>query len=697
MTPSPTITDQISQARQLGYGDEEILGYLSQRPELAPKISQAQNAGYQNSEILEYLGKGNQPAATEKKKEQPAYRSPMRDIPIIGKPLGWYDENFVDPGLNQAAAGLDRFVQGVPKGSGRDMVGGATDVVQGLTMGAGTPFLVESGMAAPVRTALGLVAGAGTGWGTKAALEALKVPHEYAEGAGTAAAFAGGFAANPVADALSRIDPVKYSARIFKPGEAEIDFPDTTPAALADIKTYGNPKAGTVADTFAAAKPTIDRLQAGMNAWVNHGMQNNAELDGDILVNATKQAIPDLIWQRDPLAAKSIVDEAKAAFGGKRFPVDRVRDWLRTGNSSKFYTQAGYKQGAATLSGTAPAIEAAQTNAMRENLYPLLDPANNGAGPREIQSRTSAVIDARNNSSRRIPQVAGEGGASYLEGTANALTAGARIIGAPFQNQDIASSFRQLRNPMDGKTNGMLRALYGQLPEAPPIPMPPAIAPGGPTTPIVPGYNPRQLPQGTAPFTQGTAAPDLAGQIQRGYGQTINQPTALPPGRAPFTQGTVAPDLPGQMRTRATQMMHRPALPEGPTQLTVPLPETQLSSPSGDVLDPVGIRDPVTGETHYYPRPRALTPPQGTSAPPAGAGGRGAHAAPPTDWIKLSTDKNAYVKHMQDAGAYDNYDPATGTYKPKQAKGGRAKSDSYLRGLERKAYGRDATLRALGK
>ena len=170
-------------------------------------------------------------------------------------------------------------------------------------------------------------------------------------------------------------------------------------------------------DTFEAAQPTIGRLQTAMNAWVDYGMQHNAQLDGDILVNAAQQAIPDLIWQRDPATANAIVSEAQSAFGGKRFPVDRVRDWLKNRQTQvEFYSQAGYKQNAAAQAGTAPAIEAAQTQAMREELYPLIDPANGGAGPREVQSRTAAVIDARNNASRRMPQVAGEGGASKLEG-----------------------------------------------------------------------------------------------------------------------------------------------------------------------------------------------------------------------------------------------------------------------------------------
>ena len=57
---TPNIKDQIDQARQLGYGEDEILGFLSNRPDLAPKIAQAQSSGYGTGEILDYLGKGTQ-------------------------------------------------------------------------------------------------------------------------------------------------------------------------------------------------------------------------------------------------------------------------------------------------------------------------------------------------------------------------------------------------------------------------------------------------------------------------------------------------------------------------------------------------------------------------------------------------------------------------------------------------------------
>lgn len=51
------LQSQIQQAKQAGYGDEEILGYLaSKRSDLAPKIQQAKQAGYAPGEIVSHLG-----------------------------------------------------------------------------------------------------------------------------------------------------------------------------------------------------------------------------------------------------------------------------------------------------------------------------------------------------------------------------------------------------------------------------------------------------------------------------------------------------------------------------------------------------------------------------------------------------------------------------------------------------------------
>ena len=177
----------------------------------------------------------------------------------------------------------------------------------------------------------------------------------------------------------------------------------------------------------------------------------------------------------------------------------------------------------------------------------------------------------------------------------------------------------------------MLRALYGQLPEAGAhSDVPPEIAPGGPTTPIVPGYNPRQLPKGTAPFTQGTStlAPDLAsGQMQRGYGQTINQPPGLPPGTAPFTQGTSVPDIPGQVKADAYEMYRRPRLPEGANDAGAPFcPRLSRPPPSGDVLGSSRGERPIDGRDSLLPEAQTLNAAGARRAPARRARRREAHA-----------------------------------------------------------------------
>jgi len=53
-----TLQEQISQAKQAGYSDDEIAQHLSKKPELAPKIKQAVEAGYKPGEIVSHLSGG---------------------------------------------------------------------------------------------------------------------------------------------------------------------------------------------------------------------------------------------------------------------------------------------------------------------------------------------------------------------------------------------------------------------------------------------------------------------------------------------------------------------------------------------------------------------------------------------------------------------------------------------------------------
>ncbi len=62
------ITAQIKEAKGLGYSDQEILGFLSQRPELATKIKSAIDGKYSPAEIIDFLGA---PPATMENPEIP--------------------------------------------------------------------------------------------------------------------------------------------------------------------------------------------------------------------------------------------------------------------------------------------------------------------------------------------------------------------------------------------------------------------------------------------------------------------------------------------------------------------------------------------------------------------------------------------------------------------------------------------------
>src|ERR1700722_5453843 len=55
------LSNQINEARQNGYSDDEIVGYLTSRPELSSKIKEAQSHGYGASDIINHLAKSSHP------------------------------------------------------------------------------------------------------------------------------------------------------------------------------------------------------------------------------------------------------------------------------------------------------------------------------------------------------------------------------------------------------------------------------------------------------------------------------------------------------------------------------------------------------------------------------------------------------------------------------------------------------------
>lgn len=88
----PDIQSAVQQAKQAGYSDEEILGYLSKsRTDLAPKIQIAQKSGYAAGEIVSHLGSlgGAKPAQAQP--QQDAFEKAVNyhtGNSLIDAPLG---------------------------------------------------------------------------------------------------------------------------------------------------------------------------------------------------------------------------------------------------------------------------------------------------------------------------------------------------------------------------------------------------------------------------------------------------------------------------------------------------------------------------------------------------------------------------------------------------------------------------------
>ena len=117
-----TLADQIGQARQQGYSDNEIAGFLgTSHPELAPKFQQATKAGYQPSEILQYLSKAPSASAipgTEKLGGLP---------PMPAAPLAPRLRNDATGVLANAAANLPESLAKLPATLTRNTPGMPTD------------------------------------------------------------------------------------------------------------------------------------------------------------------------------------------------------------------------------------------------------------------------------------------------------------------------------------------------------------------------------------------------------------------------------------------------------------------------------------------------------------------------------------------------------------------------------------------
>lgn len=480
----PDLLDTVNQAKSAGMSDEDIVGSLSKHPVYGSRVQGILSQGASPSDVVgAIMGAPKQSGSTGWRYTDPhSVSSPMysnatgtkqavtqNDVPLSGT------EQAAMAPLGLFSGGATQFGKGASEAkhakTGDELAHGLSDVARG----AGTLMLP---IAAPaLMTVPGLVGattGAAAGYGAEQGLKAAGVPSGYAELAGDVAGAGAGTGSAMGTQAAFRINPQVAAERAWRPTPADSQFPQVTTTAGSDVKTYGNPGVRTNADTIPSANNAIKVFQQGLESYLNRAEQAGVQIPGDILVQATQRAIPDLMWVQDPASAQALVNDAQRDFGGKYFDVARWRNWLKTENASlsQFYNQAGAKQAAGLAAGRPQGIESAQTAAMRDALYQYLSPEDNGAGPREIQDRTGNIINLRNNAERASNRVTGEHALSPAEGFGKVATGAARLVGAPFQHGDVPGAMRQIMNPMQGPTDALIGQFYDVVPHAQPIPQP---------------------------------------------------------------------------------------------------------------------------------------------------------------------------------------------------------------------------------
>ncbi len=341
-------------------------------------------------------------------------------------------------------------------------------------------------------------------------------------------------------------DPYVTSRRALRPVPSDPEFRGADPETFKAIRDANAGEAPTgitkgEVDLIGATNKAITEHQAVLDKWLARA--KGVRVNGDELVAATRKAIPDIMWQRDPGGAQALIDDAQRAFGGKTYTVDQFRQFLKSenGDLSAFYRRAPNAQADAAVAGTPPAIQAAQTGAIRDTLYKALDPEGNGAGPRTIQNKTSQLYDIRNAALRRNNAIVAEQPPSPLEKMIDPLKKA--IPG--FLKKGASGTGLAYAEGSEGRSIPNLKRTFNAVGDDPrnvlPEPGSPLYPTGNPTKLLtganVPGNRPSM--QGGTMYTPPPADTSFVRGAQGMYPTGPDPNRALPPGGSgPFTVGT---------------------------------------------------------------------------------------------------------------------------------------------------------------
>lgn len=490
-------------------------------------------------------------------------------------------------GVNQANSGILQMEQP----GKRNKYAGASDVIHGvgkaalpLAAAAGIPAAIAAPAATAVSAGLGAVGGA---FGDVASRGVARLIHASPEGeqlagdvGGAVGGLVGGIAGPRGMRGLLRADPRVAVNRALRPTPSDPGFPERIPQAISSIKAANPGFKPEVNDgqlnIAPAAQRAIDIHQQALEPWLQR--MEGTRISGAPVVNATRTAVGRML-PSEAESGNSLIGRAGADY--RDFTPQELRDRLSLLNQrlSSFYNQAPGRQSAA-LADIPESVLKAQRDEVANTLYRHLDPENEGAGPRMIQSRTGDLIDLRDAALRRNNAIVAEQPLSMLGKVTDPVKGFIRAAW-PFKGgTDLSFS-----SGSEGRSLPLLRRAFNAVPEEE----------GGNELGMLPRPGPRSI---AAPAdTSGSLPAGVAGLRAVGSEFAPTQ-RLLPAGQAPFsTSGTVVPDRisRGPSFGAAPRALPAPAagqapiniLPRGPGAIgpagTVPELSTENPIPLGPI------------------------------------------------------------------------------------------------------------------
>lgn len=376
------------------------------------------------------------------------------------------------------------------------------------------------------------------------------------------------------------VDPRIAVTRALRPTPSDPGFSDRLPDTMSLVRA-SNPGFKPSVENgklnlIGAANKAINVHQDALQPWLDRAAGQT--ISGQPIVQATEKATSGML-PSEGMSGDALVNRARQDY--TEFTPQQLRDRLSLLNDrlSSYYSQAPGKQSAA-LADIPDAVLKAQRDAAADTLYRHLDPENEGAGPRLIQSRTGDLMDLRDAALRRNNAIVAEQPLTPfgkivdpIKSFAHQLLPGKANAGLAFAEGSEGRSLPLLRRAFNATDENAGINSLGTLPQPGPrmLPAPPDTSGPLPRAAsdlksVGSPFAPRQLalPAATSPIgVSGTIVPDIIGRSSRGSGSPQGLLPAPAPGIAPVNVLPTGPGAIGPSGTVPVNSTEAPRLMKG--------------------------------------------------------------------------------------------------------------------------------------